>query len=330
MTPPGVEGPAQQRLVDDLLAWDRLRPAVPAGLVDGLRANLEAGLHELGAGLDVAAASTRDGAVLVTATSLSRLVCDGWQRDPLAFAQGTASARGLLTLAAIDRDLADRRADPPAEVAEQVWHEQASRRPGDPASVSHWLNQRPASEAAQLRHDVASLLAAFREVWPLLPADEVVVESRRPIVVDLAGGRVRLSGAPGLVLSSPRHDDRARSLVVDLRTGLPRADQDRMRLRFQALLVTLRDDRPPFRWATFHVPEGRSEIEDLAEDRLQRAADRVLDGVHQAVRLATHPTDQGLTIRGGPWCRWCRRASVCPEAATGGARYHAGVDDRRA
>lgn len=330
MTQPSVEGPAQQRLVDGLLAWHQPRPSVPVGLVERLRGDLAAGLAELGPRLDLAAASARNGAVQVAATTLSRLVCDGWQRDPLPFAHGPASARGMLAVAAIERDWIDRRADTTAQVVAQVWDASASHRPGDPASFSHWLNEQSQSESAQLRDEVASLLAAFREVWPVLPAERVRAQLRRPLTVPIADGRVRLHGTPALVLSSPHRDDRARTLVVDLRTGLPRSEQDRTRLRFHALLVTLEQGRPPFRWATFHVPEGRAEIEDLGSEPLRHAVDRVVDAVHQAVRLATHATDEGLAIRGGAWCRSCRREQVCPEAAAGRARYEAGVDDRHA
>ena len=95
-----------------------------------------------------------------------------------------------------------------------------------------------------------------------------------------------------------------------------------------ALLVTLRDGRPPFRWATYHVPEGRMEAEDLRVVTLEHTVARVLDGIGQAVRLATHPDDTGLLIRGGAWCRSCLREPDCPEAAAARARYEAGMHDR--
>lgn len=323
-----LDGPAAERLARDLLGWQQPRPEAPEGLATELRDQLEAGCAALGVGLDRAAAAGRGGMVWVTKTSLTRLACDGWQRDPRPYEHTRANVRGVLAHAAVERDWRQGRRTSASGVVEQVWVEEASRRPGDPSSLSRWLNERQEHDAEVLRGEVVDLLEAFREVWPELPSDRVVAHLERPVIVRLAGGRVVLRGVPDLVLDSPRRDDRARSLVVDLKTGLPRPEPDRAELRFYALLVTLRDGRPPFRWATFHVPEGRAEVEDLREVTLQRAVARVLDGVAQAVRLAGHPHDAGLLIRGGSWCRACRREPDCPEAATARARYEAGMADR--
>ncbi len=323
-----LDGPAAERLARDLLGWQQPRPEAPEGLATELRDRLEAGCAALGDGLDRAAAAGRGGAVWVTKTSLARLACDGWQRDPRPYEHTRANVRGVLTHAAVERDWRDGRHEPAAMVVERVWVEEATRRPGDPASLSRWLNDCGDQDAEVLRGEVAGLLEAFREVWPALPADRVVADLERPVMLRLAGGRVVLRGVPDLVLDSPRRDDRARSLVVDLKTGLPRPEPDRAELRFYALLVTLRHGRPPFRWATYHVPEGRVEAEDLRVVTLERTVARVLDGIAQAVRLATHPDDTGLLIRGGAWCRSCRREPDCPEAAAARARYEAGVHDR--
>ncbi len=323
-----LDGPAAERLARDLLGWQQPRPEAPTGLAAELRDRLEAGCAALGEGLDRAAQAGRGGAVWVTKTSLARLACDGWQRDPRPYEHTRANVRGVLAHAAVERDWRDGRRASASRVVEQVWVEEATRRPGDPASLSRWLNDCGDEDAEVLRGEVAELLEAFREVWPALPADRVVAHLERPVTLRLAGGRVVLRGVPDLVLDSPRRDDRARTLVVDLKTGLPRPEPDRAELRFYALLVTLRDGRPPFRWATYHVPEGRMEAEDLRVVTLERTVARVLDGIGQAVRLATHPDDTGLLIRGGAWCRSCLREPDCPEAAAARARYEAGMHDR--
>lgn len=318
-----VGGPAHERLLTGLLAWRQPRPREPDGLAEDLRDRLESGLRTLDTEVTAAAAASRDGSVRITKTGLTRLACDGWARDPRPYEHTRANARGVLTHRVVEQDWRTARTLDPAAVVGRVWHEEATRRPGDPASLSRWLNDQPSEAADELRQEIADLLVAFREVWPLLPTEQVRARLEEPLVVRLAGGRVVLRGVPDLVLTSPRRDDRLRTLVVDLKTGLPRPDQDRAELRFYALLVTLAHGRPPFRWATFHVTEGRAEHEDLRPVILERAVARVLDGVRQAARLATHPDDTGLTIRGGGWCRFCRREDTCAEAAAARARAEA-------
>lgn len=304
--------PPRARLLEGLLGWRQPRPVAPPRLAGQLRAELEA---ELGAlDLDPALDAARDGRVWVTKTRLDRVVCDGFALDARPFEHTWANVRGSLTHKAIERDWQLRRTCEVEEVVERAWEELASLRPGDPASVGAWLNARSGAEAAALRAEVGLLLAGFREVWPPLERVEVVAEPR--IRLGLAGGRVLLTGVPDLLLRSPVDDGRCRTLVVDLKTGRPRSEHDRHELRFYALLATLDEGRPPFRWATFYVTEGRGEWEELREDALRVTARRVLDGVRQAVRLARAETDDDLQLAGGAWCRFCLREPTCEVAAT--------------
>ncbi|MFA9429000.1 PD-(D/E)XK nuclease family protein [Egicoccus sp. AB-alg2] len=306
--------PARRRLAEDLLGWGLPRPADDPALVGDLRARLEAGLAEVDGALSEAASAARGGRLLVTKSALERLACDGWQRDPKPYAHSWANARGTLTHLAVEQDWHEARADTPAAVVGRVWQAEASRRPGDPASLSRWLNDLPAADAQCLRDEVTGLLVGFREVWPPLPPGSVQAHVERPVEVRLAGGRVVLRGVPDLVLVSPRRDDRARTLVVDLKTGRPRAQHDRHELRFYALLVALAAGRLPFRWATFYVTEGRAEVESLRAETLLVTVRRVLDGVAQLVRLADAP-EEDLRLRGGAWCHYCAREDTCETAA---------------
>lgn len=308
-----LDHPARQHLARDLLGWGEPRPRPPAGLTARLRAELESELtavrlHEVASGVP-------GDRVMITKTRLDRLACDGWQRDPRPYEHTRANVRGSLAHAVIARDWEESRARPAEQVVAAVWQAEASRRPGDPASLSWWLNHQPAQVVSDLKQEVAELLEAFREVWPPLPRDRVVLRVERPIEVHLAQGRVVLRGVPDLVLASPVRDERARTLVVDLKTSRPRSQQDRQELRFYALLVALADDRPPFRWATFYVTEGRSEVEELRADALEAAVCRVVDGVRQQLRLASDPDDSDLVIRAGAWCAFCRREPDCTVAA---------------
>ncbi len=312
-----TDTPARQRLVHDLLGWGQPRPSVDPRAVADLRRFLDAELGGIG-GLVEAAASQRGGHVLVTKTRLDRLVCDGLQLDPVPFEHTRASVRGILGHAVVEQDLDDARRDPTNVVVAQVWQAEASRRPGDPASLSAWMNRQPTEDAADLQDELTDLLDGFREVWPPLPADYVDVRTEQAIDVPLADGRVQLFGRPDLIADSRRRDDRARSLVVDLKTGRPRSEHDRHELRFYALLVTLAQGHPPFRWATYYVTEGRHESEDYRPDVLLATARRVIDGVRQLVRLEQRDGENGdddLQLRGGGWCFMCQREADCDVAA---------------
>lgn len=312
------EGPtalSHRRLREGLLAWGGTRPRAPAGLAEELRAQLEAGLAAMA--VDDAVRDRRDGTLWVTRSLLERVVCDGYQLDPEPFEHSRAGARGSLVHTAIDRDWGSDRSRPPAEVVDAAFRELASDRPGDPRGLAAWLNARPPAETAELCEEASVLLAGFREVWP--PLGELDVVARPRLRLPLAGGRVMLAGVAGVLLRSPHRDERCRTLLVDLKTSRPDATRDRMQLRFLALLATLADGRPPFRWATHYVMEGRSEWEDLDPAPLHAAGRWVLDAVAQAVRLSS-PGPVAEELAAGDWCRRCRREDTCSVAARARAR----------
>jgi hypothetical protein len=313
-----LDTPARRRLADDLLGWGAPRPEVDDEAVAELRSELEHGIRRLGDDLRAVAAEQRRGHVLVTKTRLDRVVCDGLQLDPKPFEHTRASVRGILAHAVIERDWdLDRQVDP-GEVVAEVWHDQASRRPGDPRSLSAWMNAQTSEEVGELQAELAELAVGFREVWPELPPTLVERRAERPVEVSVADGLVQLFGRPDLVLDSRRRDGRARALVVDLKTGRPRSDHDRHELRFYALLVTLATGIPPFRWATYYVTEGRFEAEDLRVETLRMTVMRVVDTVGQLVRLASfgdEVPEEAQRLRGGGWCFMCRREDTCDVAA---------------
>jgi hypothetical protein len=201
----------------------------------------------------------------------------------------------------------------------RAWHRLATERPGDPGSIGAWLNARDAGERDALLAESTTLLDGFREVWPDLRDAPLRLRTEHRLVVMLGGRAVQLQGVPDLVVESPVQDHRARRLIVDLKTGMPRGQRDRDELRFYALLATLADGAPPFRWATLYVTEGRLEHEDLGEAVLSTAASRVSDAIEQAVRIAdARPGGSEERLAGGSWCSGCRRRDVCPVAVTVG------------
>lgn len=310
--------PARERLVHELLAWGQPRPAAPPGLARYLLQMLEGGLAELQPELDTTASGRRGGRLMVSKTILDRRTCDGLQLAPAPYEHAAANVRGVLAHAAIAADWDAGRKPSSEELVAAVWHDAASRRPGDPRSLSAWINALPRADALAMRAEVTQLLDAFREVWPPLPPDAVRLHVERAIEVPLAGRSVVLRGVPDVVIHSRREDDRARALVVDLKTGRPRAEHDRHELRFYALLLALHEGRPPFRWATFYVAEGRAEAEELRRETLEVTARRVLDTVAQLVRLdgmAPDAPEDRLHLVAGLGCYSCLRRPGCSVAA---------------
>jgi len=127
-----------------------------------------------------------------------------------------------------------------------------------------------------------------------------------------------LRGVPDLVVNSTTQDAAARSVVIDWKTGLPRPENDRADARFYALLFTLATGKPPKRWATFYIAEGRAEVEEFRAEALFAAAAQCVATVGQLLRLQAvadgNDEDDIFTLRGGSWCRFCARQPHCPSA----------------
>jgi hypothetical protein len=130
--------------------------------------------------------------------------------------------------------------------------------------------------------------------------------------VELLGGDVVLSGQIDLVLglSDPAEPTRATRLTIDFKTGSARPEQVEDN-RFYALLLTLRFGVPPYRVASFFLESGTWQAEDVTEQTLVHAADRVIAAARSAASLA-NGRDPELTP--GPWCGWCPRAATCAVA----------------
>lgn len=302
--------PAQTRVRDELLAWDAERPVVDPELASTLRATLEDGARAVFARHDVPD-PPQDGwryadSVWVSKSRLDRLVCDGLYRSALEepFTYNAAIAVGTLSHRAIELDHATRRAHTPEAVVERAWHEAATEQGDALAAFANGLDD---IDAASLRQEVEQLLTEHRDVWPPLPSG-LHVRGEQSVRVELLGGRVVLQGTPDLTIGRVR-DDRARMLLVDLKTGLRRPEVERQELRFYALLLTLKHGQPPFRWAAHYVAEGAWDVEDYRPELLDTAVRRTLDSIDQAVRLMDPDVEERL--RAGRWCRFCPRRDSC-------------------
>lgn len=180
--------------------------------------------------------------------------------------------------------------------------------------------------------DAVAGVELFRASFPPLGLARRLLApvAERWLVAAFAGGAVTLSGRVDLIVG--RFDRRhATRVLVDLKTGgaWPEHAQD---MRLYALLFTLRFGAPPLRVASFFLRSGECQPEDVDEDLLVRAADRVVFAVRAAGRLAPEPRSRedgpGPVLRPGPWCRWCPRRSTCPVAAAPDLGRDLGSDAR--
>lgn len=305
---PEVHTAAQSRLVDELLGWDLERPDVPSGLVDDLRRRLEDGVRPVLA--DLPAGADR----WVGPSTLLRAVrCAGWyvhDRDMEVVPTPAMLVRALVRRAVVE-DWRTQRLRTPAEVVDVVARELASGRSRDAGAY----NALPPADVAGVHADVAALVAEVRDAWPALPA-EANPRIGSPVRVRVAEGRVVLGTVPDLVLGGVR-DEAARLLPVALRTGPRRAGDDLALDRVTALLLTLRAGQPPFRWASYYVPEGDWHLEDLDVEVLHATVDWVVVALARARALARMREVPEADRRPGGHCQRCGLVTSCAVAETG-------------
>jgi hypothetical protein len=223
----------------------------------------------------------------------------GLLREGPPFEHSPVTASGRLFHKAIEVDVATERAFDPLTVCERAAGRSADQ---DSAFGRYWKTLDQFDRAERLT-DASRHLSLFRDSFPPLvrrwaPQPELYVK------VVLAGGRVVLSGAPDLVLG------RTRRLAIDFKSGRawPEHPED---MRFYALLLLLRSGVPPYRVATFFLDSGEWQAEDVTEETLDRACDRVVVAARTAVELGAGRAPE---VTPGRHCWRCPRMSKCPVA----------------
>ncbi len=223
----------------------------------------------------------------------------GLFREGPPFEHTHVTASGRLFHKAIELDVATERALDPFSVCERAAGRAAEQ---DGSFGKHWsaLDQ---FDQADLVADASRHLALFRDSFPPLqrrwaPQSELFMK------VALARGRIVLSGAPDLVLG------RRRRLAIDFKSGRawPEHAED---MRFYALLLLLRTGVPPYRVATFFLDSGEWQAEDVSEQTLDRATERIVAAARTAVGLTAGGSP---VLTPGPYCARCPRRSECPAA----------------
>jgi PD-(D/E)XK nuclease superfamily len=297
----------QQRTLDQLIGTER--PVFLADLPQRLRDRIEEAargleLHDL---LWLGKERLND---------LDR--CEGtfWSKlagEGPAFAHSRATALGVVQHRAIEVVVGAREALEPHDAATIAATRTADR---EERFAEYW-RQLATAEQDDLLMEVARRTALFEGSFPPLRdlRRELAPMVELPMKAELLGGSLVVSGKVDLVVGRPDRMQpmRAQRLLIDLKTGgaYPEHAEDN---RAYALLHTLRFGVPPYRVASFFLEGGTWQVEDVHEELLFHAADRVIAAARSAASLRA---GREPTLTPGRWCTWCPRLDVCPSADPG-------------
>jgi hypothetical protein len=225
------------------------------------------------------------------------------------FEHSARSATGVLLHTAIEVEVGSREILDPHAVAGAALDRVLERE----ERFAEFWRERSAPEQDDVLMDVVRRVTLFQGSFPPLKPlrKELAPISELRVRTELLGGDLILSGQIDLVLGLPDRLEPARAtrLVVDLKTGgaYPEFAED---MRFYSLLMTLRFGVPPYRAASLFMEAGSWQSEDVTEEILWHAADRVI----AAARSAAGRSHREPVLTPGVWCGWCPRAAACPSA----------------
>ena len=294
----------QRRTLDQLIGTER--PLFPVDLPQRLRDRIE----EAARGLEL------HEVLWIGKERLNDLdKCEGmlWSKlsgEAPPFAHNRATAVGVVQHRAIEVVVGARDALDPHEAALLA----ATRTADKEERFAEYWRELSRPEQDDLLMEVARRTALFEGSFPPLR------ELRRDLTplaefgmkAELLGGSLVISGKVDLALGRPDQTQpmRAQRLLIDLKTGgaYPEHVEDN---RAYALLHTLRFGVPPYRVASFFLEGGTWQTEDIHEELLFHAADRVIATARAGASLRAG-REPALTP--GRWCGWCPRADVCPAA----------------
>jgi hypothetical protein len=226
------------------------------------------------------------------------------------FSHSARSAYGVLLHKAVEVEVGAREPLDPHEVARVALGRMLDR---EERFAEYWAGVSVHDQDDVLMEVVRRVTlfqASFPPLKPLRRQLAPISEFRAR--AELLGGDLVLSGQIDLVLGlpDPVEPTRATRLAVDLKTGgaYPEFAED---MRFYALVMTLRFGVPPYRAASLFLESGTWQSEDVTEELLFHAADRVVGAARAAAGLV-HGREP--TLRPGSYCVWCSQASTCPVA----------------
>jgi PD-(D/E)XK nuclease superfamily len=224
-----------------------------------------------------------------------------------AFRFGPRAARGSLVHKAIEIEVGSSHPVDAHELAGRA----ASRLGEDRQFAPYWAGLDQLDRDGLLMEAVRTL-ESFRASFP--PMHEVrrhlVPVSEQWLEAGFAGGAVTILGKVDLMLNRP-HPARSTRVLIDLKSGRAWPDHPED-MRLYALLYTLRYGVPPRRVATLFLESGNPQVEDVTEETLDRATDRVIGAIRT---MAGMEAGADLELRAGRHCARCPRRDGCPAAA---------------
>ncbi len=296
----------QRRTLDRLIGTGEPRPLFAPDLRQRLVDRIEGAVREL----------ELPEPLWLGKESLNQLAkCEGrfaakLQGEDPPFEHSVNTAAGVLAHTAIEVDVGAREALDPHTIATIAAERLATR---EERFAEFWRTRSGVAQD-EILMDVVRKVTQFQGSFPPLrelrretaPVTELLFKA------ELLGGDLTLSGKVDLVLGVPDRLEpgRATRLAVDLKTGgaWPEYAED---MRFYALLMTLRFGVPPYRVASLFLDSGEWQAEDVTEETMFHAADRVVAAARAAGALLG---GRDPVLRPGAWCSWCPRAYVCPSA----------------
>ncbi len=295
----------QRRTLEQLIGTDA-RPTFPADLSQRLRDRIEDAVREL---------ELRDTLWLGKEKLTDHGRCEGKFTAAISgeappFEHSVKSAAGVLSHKAVEVEVGARDELDVHTIAETAADRLVER---EERFAEYWRGL-PSADRDDVLMEVARRMTMFQSSFPPLKElrRELTPISEMPVKAELLGGALILSGRIDLVLGAPDRLEplRATRLAIDLKTGnaYPEYPED---LRFYALLMTLRFGVPPYRVASLFLESGEWQSEDVGEQALQHAADRVIAAARAAAALWN---GREPTLTPGVYCGWCPRAETCPSA----------------
>jgi hypothetical protein len=294
----------QRRTLDQLIGTER--PVFPPDLPQRLRDRIE----DAARGLELTELLWLGKERL---TDLER--CEGtfWSRlsgEAPPFAHNRATAVGVVQHRAIEVLVGAREPLDPHAAALLAAARTADK---EERFAEFWRASTPADQDDILM-EVARRTALFEGSFPPLRElrRDLAPLAELPMKAELLGGSLVVSGKVDLCIGRPDQTQpmRAQRLLIDLKTGGAYAEHAEDN-RVYALLHTLRFGVPPYRVASFFLEGGTWQAEDVHEELLFHAADRVIATARSAAALRAG-REPALTP--GRWCAWCPRVEVCPSA----------------
>ena len=290
--------PAQQRVIDLLGRADGHIDIDPL-LADSLRSDLEKAISPFADVLP-------DGKSYETRLFFNKQALTNVHSCEAYFLEGSgdfvwnlANCRGTVVHKAIEVSINLRHPMPPTDLVEE-----AIERLGNDAnkSVGLFLTTLDEFSRAELIGDCSALFTRFTECFPPIKRTWIpAVET--PVALNLANGRIRVSGKVDLALGRPPH-----KVIIDLKTGRASASHyDDLRL--YALIDFLAIGMAPRKVASYYLDSAEIHHEDISEGTLLSAARRLQDGLVRAIELKY----SGATPERRPSgiCNWCSLNNEC-------------------